>query len=203
MSDRRLVLMPHGLPAHDESRERCSELILRCGGDLGRIFDGSTQSRTRFAAHLAGISDLVNAREIPLVVLTELVPIPDMVFAVRRMLEAELAVLERAPWLLYADRLTSEACVEALQRWGKLDGPLGNAPLWTGSDGLRYLIVSPSMREHTVRALPERVHLVEFGCRTQSATLSRQVTAPESRPTVKMAAYVADSLANARTGKRG
>jgi hypothetical protein len=169
MMDRRLVFVPHGLPSHPESRERCCELVLRCGGDLMRLFDGTDRRIEHFAQHIAGITDVVNAREVPLIVLTRVQPITELL-RVRQVLEAEVAALERAPWLVYADPFQDDACLETLQRFGKLtDSPL-DAPLWTGPDGLRYLILSPLMHKRAIRALPERLAGAESGSPGCSAT---------------------------------
>lgn len=190
MNDRRLVLIPQGLPNHPESRERCLEIILRCGGDLGRLFDGSDRSIERFAQHIAGIADVVNAREVPLVVLTKLEPIETQVLRTRRILEAEIAMLERAPWILYADPFVSEYCFETLQRLGTLDGSALAAPLWTARDHLRYLVVSPLMRGHVMRGLPERVHRAEFGCSSHSATRPLRHDEASFHPTLEVASPV-------------
>ena len=187
MTERRLVLMPHGLPRDEESRESCMQLILRCGGDLTRVFDGSDRRIERFAEHIAGIADVVNAREVPLLVLTDLEPLRERVLEVRRVLEAEVAILERAPWLLYIVPDKLESSLVELQEAGHFDGPVLNAPLWTGADGLRYLVLSSVMPPHAQRSLPERVHLAEFGCRAQSSTQSRRGDSPGTRPTVRSA----------------
>ena len=187
MTERRLVLMPHGLPRDEESRESCMQLILRCGGDLTRVFDGSDRRIERFAEHVAGIADVVNAREVPLLVLTEVEPLVERVLEVRRVLEAAVAVLERAPWLIYLDAERLEDSLFQLQAAGPFDGPMLNAPLWTGPDGLRYLVLSALMPPHNQRALTERVHIAEFGCRAQSSTRNWRVDSPGTRPTVRTA----------------
>ncbi|HMJ11406.1 MAG TPA: hypothetical protein VK524_08355 [Polyangiaceae bacterium] len=187
MSERRLVLMPHGPPRDEESRERCMEILLRCGADLTRVFDGSDRPIDRFAEHVAGIADVVNAREIPLIVLTEIEPLHENVLRVRRVLEAAVAILERAPWLLYIDAPELESVLAHLQDTGRFDGPVLNAPLWTGPDGLPYLVVSSLVPPHTERALPERLHIAEFGSRTHSSTRNRRVDAPALRPTLRTA----------------
>jgi hypothetical protein len=192
MTERRLVLMPHGLPAHEESRERCCQLLLCCGGDLSRIFDGSDREIARFAEYIASISDLVNAREIPLVVLTRVEPVAEKVLKARQVLQAEIAVLERAIWVVYADPFESETCLEALKRVGKFDRPALDAPLWTGPDDLRYLIVSPLMHSDVVLTLPERIHQASLCRRIQSirppqpdlwaAPRTRKVPSPAPQP---------------------
>ena len=188
MTDRRLILLPRGAPQGEGSRERCFELLLRCGGDLGRVFDGQSRPLDRFARHLRGIGDLAEGREVPLVLLTGTGDIQRDIVAVRATLEAELAVLERAPWLIYADPLANPDCLDALKSAGSLDGPVLGAPLWSGPDGLRYLIVSPLMPAHVQRLLVERVQLASFDSGARSAP--RMVTSEnvQSRPTLKLAA---------------
>ncbi len=132
----RLVLCPHGIAPYQ--RETCSELLVRCGGDLARVID--TPAGEAFLPHLIRLRSLLASGEPPLVLLTSLSPLLQRAVYLRARYQAALPELELADWLLFVDDNPLAFVAQALQA-GKLDRTFA-VPIWIAADGSRYLVVT-------------------------------------------------------------
>ena len=137
----RIVLCPHGLPHAPEAREQCFDLLLRCGGDLSRVFEASQGGMGRFATHLARIHDL-DSGDGPLVLLRRTNPLGLTLLHTRRALEEEIPKLGGASWLVFLDEKDDPFFLDAASRIGAFDRELGGLPIWSAPDQHRFLVVS-------------------------------------------------------------
>lgn len=144
--DRRLVLYPQGQLADPVHRDKCSELTLWCGGDIGRVIDAPVTSVDAFAAYLSRIRGLQEGTEQVLVVLTRTNPLALTVVDQRRRLENRLPSLRTARWLIYLDPEADPFFVTMALRLGHLTGDLSEAPIWIGPQDSPYLVVPSFLR---------------------------------------------------------
>jgi hypothetical protein len=180
------------MPANGESRERLSQLLLRCGADLQKIIDATQGSLETFAEYVAGISALASGKHAALVVLTRTHPPLEAIVQTRRMLQARVPTLERALWIIYADSLTDPLAHESLRDIGQLDGPLLEAPIWLGPDAQRYLVISPLVQPQIEAALEKRVQSLAQANRLTSGTRALGNQRSSERPTVPAPAFPED-----------
>ncbi len=127
--DRRLVLYPQGQASRAEHRARCSELVLWCGGDIGRVIDSPSASVNAFASYILRIKGIREGTEQVMVVLTSTNPLALTVVDLRRRLETQIPSLRTARWLIYLDPESDpffEACFG--HSIGAFDRPFGRGP---------------------------------------------------------------------------
>jgi hypothetical protein len=153
---RRVVIAPQGLPADAAQRERCSELLLRCGADLSRVIEAERRSPAQFADFVATVRDIRDGLAPCLVIFTRVKP-PSALVELRTLIEARVPALASSPWLLYADPLVEPECIDALRSSGRLTGAIWDAPEWTDEDGGRHLVLSPHLRRTVELTLADRV----------------------------------------------
>lgn len=145
--DRRLVLFPQGQLAGEDQRARCAELILWCGGDVGRVIDAPVDTVDAFASFLLRIRGVKDGSEQVMVVLTNTNPLALAVVDLRRRLEARLPSLRTARWLIFVDPQTDPFFESSALVLGHLTGPMEESPLWIGPQDSPYLVLSPRVRE--------------------------------------------------------
>lgn len=145
--DRRLVLFPQGQVGEGYQRDRCDELVLWCGGDVGRLIDSPVDSLDAFATFLLRIRGVKDGSEQVMVVLTNTNPLALAVVDLRRRLEVRLPALRTARWLIFVDPQTDPFFESSALRLGHLTGPMEEAPLWIGPQDSPYLVLSPRVRE--------------------------------------------------------
>jgi hypothetical protein len=185
---RRVVIAPQGMPAESSGRERCSELLLRCGADLSRIIEGPRPTPGQFAEYVAGIRDVRDAMAPALILLTRISPARNLV-EIRDALEARVPSLTNAPWLLFADPLVEPDCIDGLRALGKLEGAIWDAPTWTDEDGGRYLVLSPHLRKTVELTLSERIRTGNAESVPQRSTFrSLRRVSPSMHPTLRVPA---------------
>jgi hypothetical protein len=190
--DRRIVLAPQGLPTAPEARERCLELLLRCGADLSRVIDDSKKSLGAFADYVASIGGILAQRERVMIVLTRVSPAAGVV-VLRDALVSRVPVLERAPWILYADPLVEPNCLDGLRALGSLRGAIWDAPVWIDEDGGRYLVLSPHIRRPAEYGLRERLAADDHDVVPQRSTFrSLRRVSSTGHPTVRIPAIIDD-----------
>ncbi|MCC6216681.1 MAG: hypothetical protein IT376_17605, partial [Polyangiaceae bacterium] len=164
----RLTLFPHGLPLVASVRDRCLELVHAAGGDLRRVIDGPSGSVAAFARFVSRARVLERLPSTPLVVFTKTVPVATSVIRARRELIAFASALETATYLLFHDATDAPQFFESAEALGEFDDRLSHAPIWTGPDGARWLVVSSLTR---VSSLRERVDVLEREQLTSSAVV--------------------------------
>jgi hypothetical protein len=145
--DRRLVLFPQGQLAGEEQRSRCDELILWCGGDVGRVIDAPVDTVDAFASFLQRIRGVRDGSEQVMVVLTNTNPLALTVVDLRRRLEARLPSLRTARWMIYVDPESDPFFESSALRLGHLTGPMQEAPLWIGPQDSPYLVLGARVRD--------------------------------------------------------
>ena len=180
------------MPAHAESRERLSQLLLRCGADLQRMIDAPQGPLEAFAEYVSGISALASGVHHPLVVLTRTRPVSEAIVETRKALAERVPMLERATWIIYADSLSDPLAFESLRDVGQLEGPLLDAPIWRGPDSERYLVMSPLVTGVTESMLPRRVQQLAQANRVASGTRGLRNQRLNERPTVPAPAFPED-----------
>ncbi len=183
---RRVVLAPHGLPQSPDARERCSELLLRCGGDLCRVIEGPPRSLREYADYVASIRNLREGAEPALVVMSRITPVSSLL-AIRATLEERVPAMTAAPWILYADAQAEPDCYDELRKHGTLRGALWDAPLWTDSEGGAYLVLSPHLRKSAEYGLGSRL-LGDAGSIPTRSTF-RSLRRPSRHPTVRVPVF--------------
>lgn len=154
----RIVICPHGLPMLPEAREWCFDVLFRCGGDATRVFEGQPGRLAGFATHLAKIH-AIQADDAPLVLLRRTNPLGLAVLQTRRALEEAVPRLERALWLIDFDEAEDPFFVDAATKNGAFDRALDDAPIWSGPDDLRFLVIGRRTRDLAV--LPGRIAELE------------------------------------------
>lgn len=152
--------------------------LQRCGGDLDRIIDGPAASIDGFGRHVARLSIVRTARELPLVVLTRTNPLAMNLVGARRALEAAVPSLARALWLVFFDPTHDPFFVDTARRLGHLDGDVGGAPLWSGPDGFRFLVLGPQVADLDV--LPHRIADLVQSSLASSAVVERGAREPSA-----------------------
>jgi hypothetical protein len=145
--DRRLVLFPQGQVGGEYQRARCAELVLWCGGDVGRVIDTPVDSLDAFASFLQRIRGVKDGSEQVMVVLTNTNPLALAVVDLRRRLEFRLPALRTARWLIFVDPQTDPFFESSALRLGHLTGPMEEAPIWIGPQDSPYVVLSPRVRE--------------------------------------------------------
>ncbi len=150
-----MVLFPHGQPDSLRHRSLCSEYALRCGGDLARVIDAPSDTVDRFAAYVSRIRGLRDGSERALAIMTRTNPLALTVIEARKRLESVVPSLRRALWVIYADPEADPFFLSTVERHGTLGGPLEAAPIWVGPGPMRFLVVSPQVRDAEV--VSERV----------------------------------------------
>jgi len=144
--DRRLVLYPQGQASRAEHRARCSELVLWCGGDIGRVIDSPSASVNAFASYILRIKGIREGTEQVMVVLTSTNPLALTVVDLRRRLETQIPSLRTARWLIYLDPESDPFFEASAIRLGHLTGPLDEAPVWLGPQDSPFLVLSTRLR---------------------------------------------------------
>ena len=180
------------MPAHAESRERLSQLLLRCGADLQRMIDAPSGPLAAFAEYVSGISALASGAHHALVVLTRTRPVSEAIVETRKALTERVPVLQSAAWIIYADSLSDPFGSESLRDVGQLEGQLLEAPIWRGPDSERYLVISPLVTGVTESALPRRVQQLAQANRAASGTRALRNQRLTERPTVPAPAFPED-----------
>ena len=173
----RIVIAPLGLPVTPEAEERCAELLVKCGADLGRMFVGNPQNFRAFENHLAQIRDLREGALSPLVLVCRVQPIERMI-ETRLSLEARVPALSKAAWVVFADSASEPTSSDALADRGVLDGPILEAPEWIAAER-RYLVLSLDLHRHVEIDLAERVRKLTRATTVPIAPVIREIpTAP-------------------------
>lgn len=145
--EQRVVLFPQGQLGSAAQRDRCAQLLLWCGGDVGRVIDAPVASVDGFAEYVGRIKGIREGMEQVLVVLTRTNPLALTVVDSRRRMEGRLPVLRTARWVIYVD-LEQDPFFEATAlRLGHLTGELWEAPLWVGPQDMPFLVLSPKVRD--------------------------------------------------------
>jgi len=150
-----MVLFPHGQTDSLRHRSLCSEYALRCGGDLARVIDAPSDTVDRFASYVSRIRGLRDGSERALVIMTRTNPLALTVIEARKRLESMVPSLRRALWVIYVDPDVDPFFLSTVERHGTLGGPLEAAPIWVGPGPMRFLVVSPQVRDADV--VSERV----------------------------------------------
>lgn len=184
---RRIVLAPQGLPATAEARERCAELLLRCGADLCRVIEGPPRSIDEFGAYIASIRDIRDNLAPSMVLLSRLTPARALL-ELRLGLERRVPTLSASPWVVYADPLLDPDCIDQLRSVGSLRGAIWDAPLWTDADGGRYLVLTPHLRKSAEYGLADRLRSALDWVPARSTFRSLRAGAPSQRPTLRVPA---------------
>ncbi len=143
---RTLVLLPYGLPELAAHREACAEVLLACGGDVDRVIDQPSDDLARFGKYVSRIPALREGAPPPIVMLTRTSPLPLTVVSARRTLERAAPTLGRASWLLFVTEEDDPFFTDGARRLGLLSTELPHAPMWTGPDGMPFLVTTPHTR---------------------------------------------------------
>lgn len=145
--EQRVVLFPQGQLGRDEQRDRCLQLLLWCGGDVGRVIDAPISSVDGFAEYVGRIKGIREGTEQVLVVLTRTNPLALTVVDSRRRMEGRLSALRTARWVIYVDPSQDPFFETMALRHGHLTGELREAPLWVGPQDMPFLVLSPEVRD--------------------------------------------------------
>ena len=175
VSDRRLVLFPHGQPAALPHRNRCLELLLRAGGDLGRIIDAPAGRIEQFATYCSRIRGIREGTEQVMVVLTRTNPLALTVLDTRSRLEAKLPMLRHALWVIFFSPEDDPFFMASAERLGQVHGKLAGAPFWEGPRGRRFLVLSPMVKDE--RVIGDRVR--QWDLSDLSETGERWINTPD------------------------
>ena len=177
----RLVLYPQGLPLAPARAEQCAELVVHCGGDVGRVIDGPSHSVEAFARHLTR-ARVLQRREVPLVVLTMTNPVSLQLVQTRRTLEAAHPILEKAPWMVFLDPDEDPFFFESASQLGAFDDSDPDVPIWHGPDDRRFLVLPPHVDDGALVA--QRLTDLEFGIEDYSSGVveKRDPDAAGARP---------------------
>ncbi len=143
--DKRLTLFPQGQPSEPDRRDRCAELALWCGGDIGRVIDDPVASLDGFGAYLERIRGLREGTEAALVVLTQTNPLALTVVDLRRRLEGRIPSLRTARWMIFLDPREDPFFATMALRLGHLTADLEEAPIWIGPQDSPFLVLSPNI----------------------------------------------------------
>lgn len=148
--EQRLVLFPQGQPASSVHRDRCTELVLWSGGDVGRVIDAPTTSIEVFSTYLQRIRGLQDGSESAIVVLTRTNPLALTVVDLRRKLEARIPSLRTARWVIYLDMEQDPFFTTMAPRLGHLTGDVGEAPVWLGPLDTPYLVLASTLADRNL-----------------------------------------------------
>lgn len=145
------------------------DLLLRCGADAQRVFDGERWPLERFASLVSRIYALRAATIAPLVLLTRTNPVALTIVQTRRVLEEAIPRLSSAIWIIFFDPLTDPFFLANSLDSEDVGAALGDAPIWTSPRAGTFLILSDqiSQRELVARrvAALEVESLLESGVR--------------------------------------
>ena len=148
----RLVLMPHGPPVSEDDN-LYMQLILWCGGDVGRVVDRPAGDVDRFIRYAERIRGVYDGTERALVMLTRTNPLALTVLDTRRRIERRLPALANARWVIYADLTVDPFFSQMAVRLGHLTDELNAAPHWIGPGNMRFLVLTEMTHD---RALVEQ-----------------------------------------------
>jgi len=161
-NERRIVLFPYGQPSGAAHRERCSGLVVACGGDPARMIDAPTTSLERFVSYVEKIRVLRDGAESPLVILTRTNPLALTVLNARRQMERQFPLLASATWAVYVAPDEDPFFSSSAQNMGRLDSDLEFAPIWKTHDRELYLVLSPLIRNReTLQAQIEQIDMAQ------------------------------------------
>ncbi|MBI4138816.1 hypothetical protein HY479_01560 [Candidatus Uhrbacteria bacterium] len=162
--ERKIVLLPFGLDGLTEaSRLACQSHIIKCGGDYARWFEGDVPpdyaprcpELARFLRIARHVRHIGNDGLTAMVVVTVTSPI-SAIFRIRADLLNVFPSLQETLWIIFADRKGQKEFALALNMFGRLQGELGEAPIWTvNGSAQRYLILTPDA--HDPRSLRWKV----------------------------------------------
>jgi len=181
----RIVIAPLGLPSEPAAEERCAELLLRCGADLGRVFEADPERLGPFANHLAQIRELREGSLHVLAVMCQSLPLARMT-ATRQALEARIPSLAKAAWVIFADPSREPSCLEEIASEGTLNGAVWEAPEWKTPEGQRYLFLIPRLPRHVESDLSVRIRKLTQPESSKSGRVLRPIDGarPAATPTL-------------------
>ena len=140
----RIVLFPFGHVSDPGARELCDGILLRCGADLGRIFDSPMVNVERYVKFIGRIDDVRNGSNPPIIVFTKGTPLPLNVIYTRRKLVQCFPGLQRSLWIIFVDPIADPFFENEARTIGDLDDELDKSPIWKeGIMGERYLVLTP------------------------------------------------------------
>ncbi|MCC7357164.1 hypothetical protein IT408_01525 [Candidatus Uhrbacteria bacterium] len=128
----------------DFEKDQAFRVLFLLGVDVGRLYEPKSSSDEFFIQTLKRIRGIVQGTEKPFVILTETLPLPSSILAIREQFVRNIPALEQAIWIIWYDASRDVGFRVAAEKVGFFDtSDLDRFPILTTKNNAQYLIATP------------------------------------------------------------